>query len=101
MTATVTNLFPIAGLTDAEAQAVIAWCAKARAGLLDVSAETQVTEQGDLYAVIVGEDGEPRYTVCRERGRLSVLDAAGVPVEPGFSRVVDDLVAAVQTARAG
>ena len=64
------------GLTDAEIAAT-------RAHFAPIPTETGETETGAVFVVAMGrdQDGEiETTTVCRERGRLAVLDNSGEPV---------------------
>ena len=76
------------GLTAVEIEAVQAYFAP-------TPTETGRTETGAVFVVATGRDRDGDQittTVCRERGRLAVLDTEGHPVAEGER--LDDVLAA-------
>ena len=69
------------GLTESEITAI-------QDHFAPIPTETGRTETAATYVVAMGQDEDEELkttTVCRERGRLAVLDSVGHPVAEGGS----------------
>ena len=81
---------PQDGLTDHEVHAVVAWAARASGDLLEVTPVSGSTE-GARFVSLLDRNGEAKFCVCRERGRLVILDGYGEAVPRGARAVVESL----------